>query len=242
MLRIIERARGELQFAICRKFEQLSEMRQRIRVIENYMQVTPELIHHDNFTKIADVLLNKNVLAVKNKQFRLCEIEFYYRNKSHNDEYVHCDDDQLDFGGFYFHKYKTGSYKSGTYKGLDITFGDRKSETYFGILIRSMMDLETKEFTEGPCKCVNKILEQFGFETVADFMKDKPAKLTIGDKTHEFYLKEKSDLIEENMLQGPRAGLSQKYPDYLMKFYRYAIFANKIKKQKLKNNKSERFS
>jgi len=37
---------------------------------------------------------------------------------------------------WYFHRYGSKGYKSGTYKGLDITFG--QDSMYGGILIRSI--------------------------------------------------------------------------------------------------------
>lgn len=195
------------------------------------MLIKKELATHENFNEISNILLNKSILIVKDKKFRLCEIEFYYCDNDHKDDYTHCSDDQLDFGIFYFHKYKNGTYKSGTYKGLDLTFGNREKNTYFGILIRSIMDLDSNEFTEGPCKCVNKILEQFNFTTVNEFMNNKPSKLNIYDEKYEIYLSE-CDLKDQDIFVGPRVGLSDKYPEYLNKNYRYAILTKSIKKQK----------
>lgn len=66
---------------------------------------------------------------------------------------------QKNLGQWYFHKFGK-SYKSGTYKGLDITFG-KGSIAHGGILIRAISQLDpppVNEFIEGPCNCVNKIL------------------------------------------------------------------------------------
>jgi hypothetical protein len=60
------------------------------------------------------------------------------------DEYTHCNDDQLKYGYWYFHKFPNGSYKGGTFKGLDITLGNNKDK-YCGILIRSIYDIENKK-------------------------------------------------------------------------------------------------
>jgi hypothetical protein len=189
---------------------------------------------HNQFNDIADILLNKSQLVVKDKRFRLCEIEFYYKGKDHEDTYTHCSDDQLEFGRFYFHKFKNGSYKSGTYKGMDLTFGDKKNNLYCGILIRSMMDIDTNDFIEGPCKCVNKILEIFGFDDVAGFMAegDDRKVIDIYKKKYQLYIQDTATLNKEDIYVGPRVGLSDKYPDYKLKDYRYATMIKLIKKQK----------
>lgn len=195
------------------------------------VKITIELCNASQFKTISNILMNKSSLVVKNEVFRLCEIEFYLKNNSHNDLYVHGDDDQKTFEGLYFHKFKNGSYKSGTYKGLDITFGSTNS--YFGILIRSMLNVNSGEFIEGPCRCVNKILELFGSSDVKTFFADNKfnAQLKLYDTTNGIYLMEHEHKSEE-IFEGIRVGLSDKYPEYLNKNYRHAILIKNIKKQK----------
>jgi len=188
-----------------------------------------EVFKHTDFDKIADKILNKSVLMIKNKKFRICEIEFYYTNKEHNDEYTHCSAEQAKFGLFYFHQYKNGTYKSGTYKGMDLTFGNDK--LYCGILVRSIYNIDDDEFIEGPCRSVNKILELNEKDDVADFMKGKKS-IMLYDKNDYLYLRSTTSLEKEDIYKGPRVGLSDKYPDFLNKNYRYATMIKKIKKQK----------
>jgi len=200
------------------------------------MKVTRELCNTTTkFVEISEILMNQSVLMVKGNSFRLCEIEFYYKNASHNDQYVHSIQDQQTFEGFYFHKYKNGSYKSGTYKGLDITFGNIETGTYFGILIRSMLDLNTGTFIEGPCRCVNRILELFKEPDVKNMMLHNKfvGQLNLYDESQELYLQETNKFDKQEIYIGPRVGLSDKYLEYLNKDYRHAIFINKIKKQKI---------
>jgi len=106
------------------------------------------VINYDpnEFKNLADQILNNSVLISNNKKFRICEIEMYLLSSIHQDKYVHGDEDQKSFEKFYFHKFKTGTFKSGTFKGVDIALGNK--DTYFGILIRSIENMETKEFTE----------------------------------------------------------------------------------------------
>lgn len=185
--------------------------------------------HH--FDELADILLNKTLLNVGTRTYRLCEIEFYYKGNGHEDHYTHCSDEQRLKGKLYFHKYKTGVYKSGTYKGLDITLSP-DNIAYFGILIRSIQDQTTHEFIEGPCRSVNAILGQFGFQTVNDFVAGKKVPLDIYDTTYQLYLIDTPSLKHESIYHGPRIGLSDKYPEYQNLNYRYATLINNIKKKR----------
>ncbi|KXS19038.1 hypothetical protein M427DRAFT_181607 [Gonapodya prolifera JEL478] len=66
------------------------------------------------------------------KVFRLAELEFYlHREPDHPDPFSHRHPDQRSRGRWYFHKLG-GSYRGGTWKGLDITFGGRQGSTESG--------------------------------------------------------------------------------------------------------------
>ena len=177
------------------------------------------------FDQYAEKLLNNTVLKVKENQYRICEIEMYYYHTDHPDEYTHRDQIQLEQRRFYPHRFKNGTYKSGTYKCLDITFGNKERNIYFGILIRSIMNIKTGNFISGPCLCVNELLKQYSCSEFAEFLKNYQID-------QEFILEEKR-LSFQAIYIGPRVGLGNKYPNYREKKYRYAIHINKIKKQKI---------
>lgn len=174
---------------------------------------------------IPELMLNKSILQVNNKNFRIIEIEFYVNSKEHNDEYTHGSDEQHTYGFWYFHKYKNGTYKSGTYKGLDLTLGNK--DTSYGILIRSIQDLSTNEITEGCCKCVNLMLSSYNVDTISEFTNNK--EMSCIDNTRNFIIKD-FDLEKYKIYDGKRVGLSDKYPDYRDKPYRFAIMIHKLKK------------
>lgn len=189
--------------------------------------LTPDFIKTSKFEDIAEIILNNYLLTIKNKKYRLCEIEFYKNDDSHPDTYTHANPDQKTFGKFYFHKYKNNSYKSGTYKGMDLTFGNEKC--YFGVLIRSLLDIDTNEFIEGPCRCVNKLLEIMNCKTVSDLkIKDL---ISFDDPNISFTFV--NNFKKEKVFKGPRVGLSDKYPEYKLKKYRFVTHLLKIKKQKI---------
>ena len=100
------------------------------------------------FNKIADMVLNKWVINVNNKHYRFSEIEFYLNHKQHPDTFTHGDEMQSILGNWYFHR-AGKSYKSGSYKGLDLSFG-QGDNSHGGILIRSIQSLEDGSITEGP--------------------------------------------------------------------------------------------
>lgn len=77
-----------------------------------------------SFRQIAEELMNNFILCSGVRIFRICEIEFYYKDIDHNDNYTHGHKQQKTSGQWYQH----GS-------GLDIICGNEKS--YGGILIRA---------------------------------------------------------------------------------------------------------
>ena len=101
----------------------------------------------NDFGKIADCILNKYKLVLKNgKEFRICEIEFYLKSAEHVDTFTHCNPVQLTSGKWYMHRTNNSnpmSFKAGTYKCMDLSFGNESKKIYGGILIRSIMDLSS---------------------------------------------------------------------------------------------------
>jgi hypothetical protein len=148
----------------------------------------------------------------------------YLHNHIHPDKYTHCDVLQLTYNKFYPHRFNNKTYKNGTYKCLDYTFGDFESKSYFGVLIRSIENIDTKDFFTGPCVSVNELLSNYGETEFKPFMEKY-------DIDQEFKL-EDYDFDSEEIYIGPRVGLGDKYPDYKNKNYRFAIKTKQIKKQK----------
>ena len=183
----------------------------------------------NDFQMLADKILNKARLVANTKEYKICEIEMYLRNNDHDDKYVHGHDDQKQFGKFYFHRYQNGTYKAGTYKGLDIVLGNNNS--YFGILIRTLYDSDTNKFIEGSCRCVNEILQQFNVTDVKELMNTHFDNKQIEIINNKLYLKNYNG-ITFDIYTGPRIGLSDKYTEYKNKNYRFVIMEYGVKKQK----------
>jgi hypothetical protein len=185
------------------------------------------------FRMRAEKLLNETILEINiapniAKRYRISEIEFYYHEKEiHEDEYAHRDELQLEYGYFYPHRINGKGFKGGTFKCMDITYGSRERNVHFGILIRSVRNIETGEFFTGPCICVNEFLKNFGATEWKELGDD-----VIKFVNTQFSLKEVS-IQPLTIFTGPRVGLSDKYPDFKDKEYRYAIDVRDIKKQKI---------
>ena len=195
--------------------------------------IDKNLTTSNNFTPLADYLLNKVILNVNGTKFRLAEIEFYYHDTTHLDEYTHKNDNQLEYEKIYFHKLKTGTYKAGTFKGMDIALGNRETNKYFGVLIRSIYDIESKKLIEGPCNSVDKLLLLNGSSNVKEFMDKRNGKLIdLVDKNESVRLEE-ATLPRLTLCNARRIGLADdKYPEFRELSYRYAVLKDFLKKEK----------
>ena len=126
--------------------------------------------------------------------------------------------------GFYFHQYANGTYKSGTWKGMDLTFGNVEQNIYYGILIRAIYDIDRSVYIEGPCKSVNYLMDQLSVQTVKELADLAQSEFKVVYDEH---------IQKYSISHAPRIGLSDKYPEYKDKLYRFVIM-NHIKKEKSK--------
>ena len=185
------------------------------------------------FEAIAQKLLNQTHLAIAREAHRIIEIEFYYHNLEHRDPFVHCHPLQLRKHCWYFHR-QGNSYRGGTFKGIDLTFGDE--ETYGGILLRSL-EKPDGSIINGSCNCVNYILQRTGYATVAEL----DSAIAIENAWHPnlFLFLQPADCPKQPLLTTARVGLSLKrarshphMPAYLLQPYRY-LTAPRISKGKI---------
>lgn len=189
----------------------------------------------DNFSHIANRILNYSMLMIEGNPHRICEIEFYLKSSQHRDLYVHGNKDQTMNGFWYFHKFNNGTYKNGTFKGLDIALGSieklSNEPICASILIRSIIDINQGKFIEGPCKTVNHILNLTKTDNIMTFTGGNPMNILENDKN--LILVEGNPTKLEPILYGPRIGLSDKYPEFKYKLYRYVIGPVKKERKKL---------
>lgn len=194
----------------------------------------------ENFPYLANRILNYTLLMVNGNPHRICEIEFYLNSAAHPDSYVHGHIDQTNRGTWYFHRHNNGTYKGGTFKGVDIVTGyttndgtmiNRPEGVYGAILIRSIIDINQRKFIEGPCRCVDHILALSGFDSIIAFTGNNSLNVLQNDRN--FVLVEGNPSVIEPLMWGPRIGLSDKYPEYRDKPYRYIIGPVKKDRKKM---------
>lgn len=118
-------------------------------------------------------LMNAWDLWIAGKAFRVAEVEAYVHSPHHADPYAHGDEGQTTCGVWYFHR-KGGTYKSGSFKGMDLACGDKAGNVFAGLLLRAVIDPLDK-LIEGPCLVVDKILELNGKESIAAFAAGRAA-------------------------------------------------------------------
>ncbi|CAF0770740.1 unnamed protein product [Didymodactylos carnosus] len=182
------------------------------------------------FELIANELINKYELIINSKSFRICEIEFYYYSQKHLDPFTHQHSEQKKFPNWYFHrsgKSLTASWKNGTYKGLDLTFGNGDDETYGGILIRSIQNKQTNEIFEGSCLVVDTILNIAGVTSIKELIENKMKNnVQAFNKNSMLYLNLTNTPTLSTIVMSPRVGLTLKVGDkqrekFLFRSYRF---------------------
>jgi len=195
------------------------------------------------FEHVAHKLLNEFVLMANQKAFRITEIEFYFWHPTvHSDLFTHRDLQQQNMAEWYFHK--TGnSFRGGTFKGLDITFG-KTNEYYGGILIRSIESLDIEELIEGPSVTVDHLLLTCGVSTISELILTKMfgsiAQCSMLMIRHCTELPSSILISSRMVFSSPRVGLSlrrndhqRKRLDFLCKRYRFCTLPNRLRKSRV---------
>src|SRR3954469_12701829 len=106
------------------------------------------------FAGIAAALLNRTHSVLVGWQHRGTECEFYFRGPQHDDPFTHGNPVQVHAGRWYFHK-TAGVYRGGSFKGVDVTFGDGTAKG--GILIRGAETADGR-LIDGPSLLVDYLL------------------------------------------------------------------------------------
>lgn len=193
------------------------------------------------------------------RKYRIAELEYYFHSSSHPDPFVHIDEHQKHWLGWYFHRQNGKSYKGGTYKGLDITIGDSSTTAADrgagGLLIRAIVDAETGEVTQGPCRVVHTLLQrESSIAELVSLMQRSASNNSLPVSIHSqdvLYLSTDTPALPKRILCSPRVGLTLKKVHplearvYLMANYRFCWYdtdfqANKalLKVAKRVNNDS----
>jgi hypothetical protein len=183
------------------------------------------------FQRIAEVLLRRTVLDVAGEPHELSEIEFYLHGEGHPDPFTHGQALQRSSGRWYFHK-SGESYRGGTYKGLDITFGP--PDVFGGILLRSLLTPDG-QLINGSSLCVEHLLVRTGHRDVASLAgaigernvaaRDSPLRLrAVPERAQTIYYTSRVGLTLKRVAEHPEM------PDYIVRPYRALTQPRRIEK------------
>lgn len=179
-----------------------------------------------DYKQIAERYINdKAIYIYETPKFRVVELEIYHNDDDHPDPYCHCHPEQKEFKSWYFHKASlkpNSKYRGGSFKGVDYTLGN--PTRFFGMLIRSIQDIVTKNVTEGPCKVVEKLLSETHSTDIPELVEKIQSSniLTMRE----------CDIEPYTISHGARIGLNKdKSSEYVGKKYRFAV-KELVKKQR----------
>ncbi|EFA84151.1 hypothetical protein PPL_03225 [Heterostelium album PN500] len=192
------------------------------------------------FDNMANRLMNDVVLMVGGIPYVLVEIEYYFKGYNHVDHYAHGDEHQRRMASWYFHRQNGGGYKTASYKGLDITFGD--GTAYAGILIRGIERVDAKtNLVDGPSLTVDNLLREAGEPDIQSFVTKYGTSLLPGENkgmylTMRDHSSRKKPDVRKPISSG-RVGLTMKMYKkdkefYFGRDYRYIRLPDKVKKGK----------
>jgi len=152
--------------------------------------------------------MNEWDLWIAGQPHCVVELEAYVHGTGHADPYTHGDDGQNCRGVWYFHR-KGGSFKGGTFKGLDLACGDGSRGVFAGLLLRSVRTLEggAGELVEGPCLVVDRILRLCGATSIAGLVGGRPAAALPAESTDGLWLRPAAAPRRERVWAAPRVGL-----------------------------------
>lgn len=185
------------------------------------------------FAGIADALLNRTRWVIAGRPHRIAEVEFYFRGPEHDDPFTHGDPIQVHAGRWYFHK-TAGMYRGGSFKGVDVTFGDGVARG--GILIRGA-ETPDGHLIDGPSLLVDHLLRLCHQKSVSAFDQEIAERL-VWDPTNPMYLAEaegsgKPVTVSARVgLSLRRAGPGSTKPAYLTREYRFLTEPRAITKGK----------
>lgn len=186
------------------------------------------------FAGLAAFLLNRTDFLIAGEPYRFAELEAYYHGPDHPDPFTHRDPVQYHRGRWYFHR-TAGVYRGGSFKGVDLTFGD--GTAMFGVLVRSVVAPDGAVI-DGPSLTADHILAKTGAATVAALDAEIGERL-VWDATSPLAVRAADPPRTADVLTTARVGLTLKRgrgkpdaPKYVMRPYRYLTEPRRITKGK----------
>ncbi|QEL14697.1 hypothetical protein [Limnoglobus roseus] len=201
---------------------------------EELFQRPKDFVADEWFARIAATLLNASRLIVAGEPHRLTEVELYYHGPAHEDPFAHRDPVQQQVGVWYFHR-TGGTYRGGSFKGLDLAFGS--PGVFSGLLFRGLED-SAGRFVDGPSLLVDHILKKTGAKSVRE-LDAGIADRVAWDASSPVHLMRLPEPESRPIYRAARVGLTLKRatlgdprPQFLRKDYRFLTEPRHTKKGK----------
>jgi len=164
--------------------------------------------------------------------FRIIEVEAYFLGGAgyHEDTFTHAFPEQGTAGQWYFHRVTpTGGFKGGTFKGMDITFGNGAvgGKHFGGFLIRSILPVGATSpvIVEGPSLVVDKLLSSSSCPTVSEFVSTRKVTCVSTSPMTLTFQPDKWS-TSDKICASPRVGLVPRKPTdlfYAARPYRFHV-------------------
>ncbi|KAF7731276.1 hypothetical protein EC973_000692 [Apophysomyces ossiformis] len=152
--------------------------------------------------RLCTALLNDYYLCIGEKNYEILEVEAYLAAPHHVDPFCHAHPLQYRSGYWYFHHIgMSKGFRGGTRKGVDITIGrDDERRSAGGLLIRAIIERDSRRVIEGPSLVVDEILKGLKYTNIKDLVHkqwlDHKQEGVCWSENSGFYLKAK--LSNEN--------------------------------------------
>jgi hypothetical protein len=187
------------------------------------------------FEQLVGKLLNNVDLVVNGDAYRFAELEMYYHGPGHADLFAHRDPVQVENGRWYFHRTR-GEYRGGSFKGLDLAFGD--GTAHVGVLIRTLVAADGT-MLDGPSLTVDHLLAKTRAASVAA-LDAAIGTRKVWDATAPLSVRESTRPRAAAVYRSSRVGLSLKKaagkpdaPKFVARPYRFLTEPRAISKGKV---------
>jgi len=172
------------------------------------------------FDELAIVLLRQIKIVTPISHFHLKEIEVYFYDKeNHPDPYTHKNKRQGEFGEWYFHRFTDiAAFLNSNRNGVDITFGNKATNLFGGILIRKIQNTETNELIVGINKVARELIKNIGDENTNEIALGLGQK--VFDKDQILHLEVDGNNYSSPIYKTQRNGLSFKDDELAKKYFK----------------------
>lgn len=182
--------------------------------------------------RIAQLALTRTTWMIAGRAHRFTEVEFYVTTARHDDPFTHGDPMQREFARWYHHR-SGRQFRSGTYKGLDLTFG--RDDAFAAMLVRGIESIDApSKRVDGPCLCVDHALALTKHPSVASFVEsyDRAVDERVGSPSCLVVSDERAVQVHRSARVGLtlKRGATEARMRFLAAPYRFLTEPTRIKK------------